>query len=421
MPTIATSDDSLRAKARARTLRTLAVSQVISGLGIAGAVPAGALLVMEVSGNKALSGLAQTFSVLGAAFMAIPLARLTAHGGRRAAIMSGYAIGTVGAVLAVLGGTLRLLPLLLLGTLLVGAATASNLQTRFAAVDLSKPERRARDLSLIVWTGTIGSVTGPNLLSTSSSWAERAGVEPLAGPYLFAGAMLLLGGLAIFIGLRPDPFLLSMRLGGHAKPRTKGHFRHAMALIRSSSDATLANAAIVIGHIAMVSVMVMTPVHMQGQGMSLELVGFVISGHVFGMYAFSPLMGWLADRYGRVAVIQLGAFILLTSAVISGTAPEHHSPLLALGLFLLGLGWSGTMVAGSTLLSESLPLEERPSVQGATDLLMNAAGAFGGAAAGIIIAVSSYLLLNVFAALPVMVLAVLTVRRPRPRTLTPAA
>lgn len=163
MPTIATSDDSLRAKARARTLRTLAVSQVISGLGIAGAVPAGALLVMEVSGNKALSGLAQTFSVLGAAFMAIPLARLTAHGGRRAAIMSGYAIGTVGAVLAVLGGTLRLLPLLLLGTLLVGAATASNLQTRFAAVDLSKPERRARDLSLIVWTGTIGSVTGPNL------------------------------------------------------------------------------------------------------------------------------------------------------------------------------------------------------------------------------------------------------------------
>ena len=91
----------VRESTQRRTLTTLSVSQVVAGVGVAGAVPAGALLMFDVSGSEALSGLAQTFAVTGAALMALPLSRLTSRGGRRRTVLTGYSIGAMGAVLAV--------------------------------------------------------------------------------------------------------------------------------------------------------------------------------------------------------------------------------------------------------------------------------------------------------------------------------
>ncbi|MEI6736809.1 MAG: MFS transporter, partial [Actinomycetes bacterium] len=134
-----------------RTVRVLATAQVLSGIGTSGTVAAGSLLVSSISQSATLAGLAQTFSVLGAALMAIPLARLTNRGGRRLALTSGYVVGSFGASVAILGGALRSLPVVFLGALLLGAASASSYQARFAAIDLATPESRARNLSVVVW------------------------------------------------------------------------------------------------------------------------------------------------------------------------------------------------------------------------------------------------------------------------------
>ena len=80
---------------------------------------------------------------------------------------------------------------------------------------------------------------------------------------------------------------------------------------------------------------------------SLRIIGFVISVHVLGMYAFSPLVGSLSDRLGRVRVIQIGVTILLLSTLVAGTAAADDAQRLGVGLFLLGLGWSCTLIAGS--------------------------------------------------------------------------
>ena len=384
-----------------RILSTLSASQIVAGVGVAGAGPAGALLVMEVSGSEALSGLAQTFSVLGAALMAIPLAGLTSRGGRRLALISGYMIGSAGAFLAVLGGSLRFIPILLVGTLLVGAATASNYQIRFAAIDLSDDTHRSRDLSLIVWAGTIGAVLGPNLLEFSGGIGRAFGLPELTGPYLLAGTMLLIGALILWIFLRPDPFLHARSLSTNNSHQRRT-LKESLPLLKTSPKTMLAISAIVIGHISMVSIMVMTPVHMRHVEVSLRVIGLVISVHIIGMFAFSPVMGWLSDRFGRVAVIRLGVVLLLLAGAISAFSPADNAQVLGLGLFLLGLGWSATLVAGSTLLVESLEVEDRPSIQGVSDLLMNAAGAFGGAVSGIIIATSSYAMLCLVASLPVV-------------------
>lgn len=388
-----------------RILTTLSASQIVAGIGVAGAGPAGALLVMEVSGSEALSGLAQTFSVLGAALMAIPLAGLTSRGGRRLALITGYLLGSTGAFLAVLGGTLEFIPVLLLGTLLVGSATASNYQIRFAAIDLSDDKHRSRDLSLIVWAGTIGAVLGPNLLEFSGGIGHAFGLPELTGPYLLAGSMLLIGSLILWVFLRPDPFLHARSLSTDNSHQRRS-LKESLPLLKTSPMTMLAISAIVIGHISMVSIMVMTPVHMRHVDVSLRIIGMVISVHIVGMFAFSPIMGWLSDRIGRVAVIRIGVVLLLLAGSISAFSPAHDALTLGLGLFLLGLGWSATLVAGSTLLVESLAVEDRPSIQGVSDLLMNAAGALGGAVSGIIIATSSYAVLCLVASLPVVWLGI---------------
>jgi MFS family permease len=395
---------------RRNTLRTLSIAQIISGLGVAGAIPAGALLVLDISGSEGLAGLAQTFSVLGSALMAIPLANITQRGGRRAALATGYAIGALGALLTVLGGTSRIFPLVFLGILLVGAASASSYQARFAATDLAEDRHRGRDLSYVVWAGTVGSVLGPNLVGTTSSVAHSIGLPRLTGPYLVAGAMLLLGAMVIFIFLRPDPYLFS-RVEAHvARTSRKGSTRLALKTIRESKTASLALFAIVVGHLVMVSIMVMTPVHMHHYQDSISIIGLVISVHIAGMYAFSPVMGWLSDKFGPPKVILLGVLVLIAAAGIAGTAPMRGSWLLGVGLFLLGLGWSATLVAGSSLLAKSVPIDLRPGVQGTSDLMMNGAGALGGALAGLVIAFASYGALCALALIPIAALGLSTIR-----------
>ena len=154
----------------------------------------------------------------------------------------------------------------------------------------------------------------------------------------------------------------------------------------------------------------MTPIHLQHGGASLGIVGLVISGHISGMYMASPLVGVLSDRFGRHRVIVGGALILLAAVGIAGTASEYDSTRIAVGLFLLGLGWSCTLVAGSTLLTESVDSKVRPTVQGAADLVMGVAGASAGVLSGVVVGLGSYGLLTAIAALLAAPLPLLAMR-----------
>ena len=391
-----------------KVVKTLVGAQVLSGVGTAGTVAAGSLLVASISNSETLAGLAQTSAVLGAAALALPLARITAKGGRRAALSIGYFTGFVGSIFAIWGGTSRNLALMLIGTFLVGAASAAAYQARFAAIDLATDETRAKQLSFVVWGSTIGAVAGPNLMQPSGNIAESFGLPRLVGPYLISAMTLSAAALVIHIFLKPDPYLLANK--DIENQREKGATKKALAHIRNTPAALFAIAAIAIGHLAMVSVMVMTPVHMAHVDVTLTVIGLVISVHVLGMFAFSPIVGSLSDRLGRVRVIQIGLAILMLSAVISGFARADDAYTLGVGLFLLGLGWSCTLIAGSALLSESVADTFKASSQGASDLVMNLSGAGGGAIAGVIIGTLSYGWLCFSAAVPVTILAFLSLK-----------
>ncbi|MEJ7727460.1 MAG: hypothetical protein WKH47_10640, partial [Actinomycetes bacterium] len=83
-----------RAAVQRRTLQTLFASQVLGGVGVASGIAAGGLLAEQVSGSATLAGFAPTSSVLGAALVAVPLARLMASRGRRPGLVAGYLLGT---------------------------------------------------------------------------------------------------------------------------------------------------------------------------------------------------------------------------------------------------------------------------------------------------------------------------------------
>ena len=393
-----------------KIVRVLGIAQVLNGIGVAGTVAAGSLLVSSITKSDGLSGLAQTISVLGAAVMALPLARLTQNGGRRLALTFGYSIGVIGALFAILGGANRNLFFMLLGAFMVGAASASGYQARFAAIDLATPEKRSKDLSFVVWGSTIGAVTGPNLMEPSGVFASALGLPKLVGPYFIAAFTLALSVIVIQLFLKPDPFLTANKAveGTATKPREST--RSALKHIKEYPIALFAIASVAIGHLAMVSIMVMTPVHMAHSDATLRIIGLVISVHVLGMYAFSPIVGSISDKFGRIRTIQIGILILIASALISGLAPHHDSFTLGIGLFLLGLGWSFTLIAGSTLLSETVSVEMRPSTQGASDLVMNLMGAGGAAIGGVIIGLFSYAALCYATGLVVVALGVWSLR-----------
>jgi MFS family permease len=413
-----------RTAVQRRTLGVLSGAVALGGLGVTVGITVGGLLARDVAGSDAAAGLGQTAGVLGAALIAVPLARLSERGGRRTGLAVGYLIAVMGACLAVVAAAISSLALLLVGLFAFGAATTCGLQARYAAADLAEPAHRGRALSLVVWATTVGSVLGPNLAGPGNDLGTSLGLPALGGAFALSVLVFAVVALAIWSLLRPDPLLLARQISADASPGAPPLVRQgtgaALRAVWAVPAGRLGITAVVVSHAVMVGLMVMTPVHMGhaggSEGSTLRVIGLVISVHVAGMYLFSPVVGWLADRAGRERTVALGGALLLTAAVVAGTAAPGAALQLGVGLFLLGLGWSCGLVAGSTMVTEAVGDDLRPAAQGGTDLLMGLGAALAGAVGGPLLALGGFGLVAVISGalvLPLGAVWVLGQRRRR--------
>lgn len=371
-----------------RLTRILFASQSLSALAITSSTTVGTIAAAQLSGNAALAGLASALNILGSALGAYPAGRFMDRYGRRAGLGLGFVVGVAGGLLATLAVLLRAFPLLLLGYTLLGIGRGAVDQGRYAAAEMAAPHARGRAVSSVVLGGTLGAVGGPLVVGPMSQLAAVLGLDPLIGPVTATTVLLLGGSLLVYAFLRPDPRDLSRQIAAAtAQPSAalpSRPYRELLVLY----PIRLAVAAMMVGQFVMVTLMVITPLYMTHQHHGLDLVSYILAGHVFGMYVPSVVTGRLSDRYGRGNSILLGALVLMLACFLAPLSENLW--VLGLALFFLGLGWNLSYVAGSSLLADVLRPAERGRMQGTNDLLVGLVSASGSLGSGVFFATIGY-------------------------------
>jgi MFS family permease len=363
-------------------LVTLMTSQALFSAGYVTVVSVLGLLASDLTGNDRWAGLPNAALTLGTAAMAAPLARRAMAKGRRPALWAGYLLGAAGAVVGFLLGQAGLFILFLAALLFVGTGQTAALQSRFAAADLASPQERGRVISLVVWVGALGGVIGPSLGAWENTWGMEQGFRNWTAPLLVSALLFSLAAAVVAVGLRPDPLSTASGRVVAPDPGSRPSLGATWAVIKTRPLALLGVGAIAISQAAMVAVMTMTPLHMRDHGQA-ELSGAVIALHVLGMFGLSPVVGRIVDRFGPLRSIRLGAAILGTG-VLAAVVAGYQPVLIFAGLFLLGLGWSFGLIAGSSLLVSASGDEYRVASQGLADAVLSVLGGSAALASGFV-------------------------------------
>lgn len=373
-----------------RLTAVLFAGQSFASLGMTLAFTVSAIATEHLTGSALLAGVPTTLYLLGIALGAYPFGRIMDAYGRRAGLTLGFLLGLAGMAFASIA-LIGFVPILLfVAYALNGLSRGAIDQGRFAAADLVTSEYRARQVGWVVLGGTVGGIGGPLFIGPASDLAAQLGLDSLAGPFVAAVGLFLIGTILTFTLLRPDPHDIARRLAHesgvrHAELPPARNFLQVL----DAPPAQMALAAMILAQVVMMTVMVMTPLQMtEHLHHTLKDVAFVIAAHITGMYGTSIVTGRIADRFGHARSILFGALLLILACVLAPFAVEQWR--LAVALFILGSGWNFCFVAGSSLLTDMLRANERGRIQGTNDLIVGLVTATGSLGSGFAFATIGY-------------------------------
>jgi len=393
----------------------LFAQQSLASAGFIAAATLNSIVGKELSHNSSWAGVPTAVYLLAGAFSAFMWGYVYDAIGRRYGLVSGLSTGVVGSSLTFYSIAIHSFPLFLGGMVLMGIANSAVQLGRFAAAEVNKPEHRGQAISNVVIGGTVGSIIGPFVAGPAGNLVGGWGIDELAGAYLVAAVLFVIGAIVVFTGLRPDPREIGKQVA-EKYPETLIKHKHVRGLLEifRQPAALVALLSMVLGQMVMVLVMVITSLHMRGHNHNLSDISAVIASHTFGMYAFSIFSGRLADKWGRGTVILIGSATLVIACIAATISPDVLP--LGVALFLLGLGWNFCFVGGSTLLADQLSPAERARTQGFNDLLVGLASALGSLESGFIFASLGYNMMAYVSAtialIPLLVVVVWMMRTP---------
>ncbi|MCA1727627.1 MAG: MFS transporter [Actinobacteria bacterium] len=373
--------------------------------------------VVRFSGRDAFSGLLSSTNSVLVAIGSFTAGRAMDRVGRRPGLAAGYLTILVGCGLAAAASAFESAVALIAAIGVIGFGTGAANLGRGAAADMHPPERRAAAVGRVLAVGTVGAVVGPLLAAgVQHSAREWFGLDPLVLPWAVTG-LLAFGGLLAVLSLRPDPRDLSVAAAdGTVDEGTRRSLGELWA-VRPFRVAVIAMGA---SQAAMVGVMGITPVEIGHHGGGSVAVGGAISLHVAGMFAFSPFVGLALDRWGRRPGMVVGTVTSAAGAILAAAAHGRLMPLIA-GLFLVGLGWSGTYLATTSMVSDLTAASERAGALGFLDLVAAASAATGALIAGFMLEWSGYASVGWTVAALLAPVLLLVSALPTPRPAEPAA
>lgn len=364
-----------RALAVRRNTILLGIAQGAASMSFPVLLIVGSVAASDIAGRDGIVGVVNAGYFLAAAAGALLFGRAMDRVGRRPGLATAYlmlGVAGAGCGVAIAAGSLTWL---LLCTTLFGFSYGGANLARAAVADMYDPAHRGRAVGLVLAAGTVGAVGSPFLVAFLRGWAEREALDPSVVPWVIVPAVAITA-LACSLSLRPDPRTLAVRDATEEPARARRSPRELLAVPAIRTAILFA----AVGQMAMVAVMGVTPVALEHHHASSTVISTVISLHIMGMWALSPAIGAALDRIGRRPVMLGAGLVSVLGALLAGT--DAGPGIVAAGLFAIGLGWSGTFLGATAVISDLTPPEGRAGALGFTDLVVSLSSAAAGLAGG---------------------------------------
>lgn len=346
-----TAQDDTRAK---RNVAVLVLAQAVLGAQMPMVFTVGGLAGTMLTPNPCLATLPLTMVVLGSMTTAPWLSTLMQRTGRVPGFIVGALGGALGGMICAWALWTGSFMLFLIGSYLTGIYMSAQGFFRFAATDTASAHFRPKAISYVMAGGLLSALIGPPI---ATGFADSFVVH-FVGTYI---AIFVLNALGLFLF-----FLLDIPKPEAAVPGVMGG-RTRRELLREP-QIVVAMICAMVAYALMNLVMTSTPLAVVGCGFSTDQAGYVVSAHVFAMFAPSFVTGHLINRFGTARIVWLGLAILAAAGgvALQGVALENFF----VALVLLGIGWNFAFIGATTMLAEAHTSQERGAAQGLNDMVV---------------------------------------------------
>jgi MFS family permease len=373
-----------------RATGRLAGSQIFVSATLPLNATVGAVAAKRLSGHEGLAGTSVGIAFLFSMLSLYVVGSIAQNLGRKPVLLAGLGLLALGALTCGLAIWIGSYVLFVIGTAVFGCGQGPANLGRAAAADLYPPILRGRGVGTVATAGAIGAVVGPLIAIGAGGGATALGIARSAGPFL-AVPLLGLAALWLITTLRPDPRDVASDLRRWYRglapipepppPRPRGELMRL-------GPARAAITATALAQACMVGVMAITSVELSDHGWADWQVQLLMAAHFVGMFALAYPVGMLADRIGRRRTSMLGLGVCAVGAF--GTAVTGASPLITPFFFLIGLGWAGCFVAGTSILADITSPRERGVLTASNDLVVALFAAVASISAGILLSGAGY-------------------------------
>jgi MFS family permease len=372
--------DRLRFVRRNTALLTLAQGSIWMTVGVF--VAASPVAVARFSGRPWLGGFLFTIWALSLAAGAQVAGLVMDRRGRRPGLAGGQTLLGLASLTACVSVLNASTIGLMLACVLGGAGAGAALLGRAAVADMYSPERRGTAVGFMLAAGTVGAIIGPQLVQVTRLLAPGTGQYGQMALAWFIAAVASAGALGCVLALRPDPKELAPRPAVvHIMAKRPLRTLVQLPALR------FAIFAVALAQFAMVGLMSVYGIAVSARGIGLGLIALILSAHFSGMFAFSPAWGIFLDRIGRREGLLGAAALIMIGGFLAGLPQVAVS---ALGLFLVGLGWSGSYLGATAVVSDVTRPVERGTALGFTDLVTAGASAAGSLTLGVLLEWSGF-------------------------------